>query len=56
MGVVGLALAATALVSMPLRLHIALWRNERYAFTTATWLAPIVWLIAIGLSMKLLSA
>ena len=53
-GVVGLTVAAGAIVAMPFRLQRSLWRNERYAFTASRWAMPLLWLLAMGIVLKLL--
>ena len=37
------------------RAYRAIWRNERYWFTTVRWGVPVVWLLAGGLVLKLLA-
>ena len=53
-GVVGwIAIGVLALAAMR-RAHRAIFRNERYWFTTARWGVPAAMLIAVGLTLNLL--
>ena len=51
-GLVGRVAVALAIVSAVWRLHRALWRNERYRFTTYRWGLPLVTLAFVAMAMK----
>jgi hypothetical protein len=51
-GIVGRAVVAFALLFAVRRVHRAVWRNERYRFTTWRWGGPIVVLSFMAAAMK----
>ena len=55
MGAVGwIAVAGLGLAALG-RTRRAIWRNERYWFTTSRWGLPIAALIAVGIATKLIA-
>jgi hypothetical protein len=54
MGIFGQVLVALAVVAALRRLHIALWRNERYWFTFRNLGIPVAVLLAAGEVQKVL--
>jgi hypothetical protein len=53
-GIVGSVVMALALLCAVRRVHRAIWRNERYRFTTWRWGSVFVTLAFAGLVMKVL--
>jgi hypothetical protein len=51
-GWVALGVAGVAAIS---RTHRAIWRNERYRFTTLRWGMATAVLVAVGLAMSILA-
>jgi hypothetical protein len=54
-GVVGMTAVALASLAAVRRTHRAIWRNERYQFTTWRWGAPLLALIGAGAVMRLMA-
>ena len=55
-GIVGSFVTGISIVSALLRLHRAMWRNERYWFTTWLWGRPVVVLAVVAVAMKTAAA
>ena len=55
MGIVGTLVIAWAALSAAARLHRAVFRNERYRFTTWRWGRVLVGMVLLGLRMKLVA-
>ena len=53
-GLVGLVIAALLTLCALLRSNRALFRNERYRFTTWRWGLPVIGLLALGALVKAL--
>jgi hypothetical protein len=54
-GLVGWTAMGLAGVAAIRRAHRAIWRNERYWFTTSRWGVSIAILIALGLAIRVLA-
>lgn len=51
-GVVGLIVDCLLVLMTVRRTSTALFRNERYRFTTFRWGIPVITLVALGIAMK----
>ena len=51
-GLAGIVLMTLAVIVGVHRLHVALWRNHRYRFTTWRWGRLIFALVLVGMAMK----
>ena len=54
-GALGWVAVGVASFAAIVRIRRALWRNERYWFTTSRWGVPIATLVAIGFAISLLA-
>jgi hypothetical protein len=52
-GVFGPVVVAAAGIGALRRLHVAVWLNHRYRFTTWAWAGRVVALLAVALALKL---
>ena len=51
-GIVGRVIATLALVFAVRRVRRAVWRNERYGFTTWTWGVPLTTMVLVTWAIK----